>query len=460
MFKQPITSGGILFDYDLDNFFSQITVNRLVPISFDDSLMATLRVLTKDRIPEGKILHANASLPPDDFLASSDNIEMFVIKDDRPKLSVIDFLGKHEDWEENVSIREFVKEYAEIYVLQHKTKPQVIGFFPDNHALECFHLFQAFLPKYLPSLFQEHPLTTEELKFLATLTKPVSNFYLKAVSEAENLFDFSEYMQKLIMEKIFKRMRDKKIKEANYAWELAKDDMMKAFERYKEYCDLLQKAAEKKEMAVLQKDDRQDLVDYLSIRKDVKLIGDDVNGFKIAVYTTLDLFDSDIYERTKENLSALVLNRILYSNATKESFLRFTDHCFSENADCKIHIQGAYQINLNGSAKACRCKNQSWENKNIGFNPHLEQFLCSGNYGPMVNKFCNSGDFIGAIEQITASVKSINFAEVSSTVAPFLVNTYNDDRPCIEMANGELMTMKEAIAFLDKENMHETNQDG
>lgn len=459
MFKQPITSGGVLFDYDLENFFTQIRINNFVPISFDDSLMATLRIMTRNRIPEGKILHVDASLPSDEFLASSENIEIFVLKEDQPKLSVIDFLEKHEDWEENVSIREFVKEYAEIYVLQHKTKPQVIGFFPDNHALECFHLFQAFLPKYLPSLFQEHPLTTEELKFLTTLTKPVSNFYLKAVSEAENLFDFSEYMQKLIMEKIFKKMRDKKIKEANRAWELAKDDMMKAFERYKEYCDLLQKATEKKEMAILQRDDHQELVDYLSIRKDVKLIGDDVNGFKIAVYTTLDLFDSDLYERMKENLSVLVLNKILYSNVAKESFLRFTDHCFSENADCKIHIQGAYQINLNGSAYACTCKNQSWENKNIGFNPHLEQHRCSGNYGPMVNDFCISGDFIGAIEQITASVKSINFAEVSATVVPFLVDTYNDNRPCIEMANGELMTMKEAIAFLDKEDTHETNQD-
>lgn len=457
MFKNSIINGCILFSGDLDDYFTQLSVDDSVSNQFDNTFKVTLRVLTKDRIPLGKTLHLTTELPSGK--ESTFDYEICTAKVMQPKLSASGFLEKHPGWEENVAIREFVKEFFEMYILQNEEKTQVVVFLPQNHSLECFHLVQAFFPKYLPSLFTDKPLTKTELEYLTSLTKTVSSFYFQTFLKIESLFDFTDYMKALIMQKIFRKMKEQKVNKANKEWEDAKRTMEDCFNRYKAACSVLSDKAELLEAANLQKEDSQELTDYLSARKDVTLTQNKMNSFSIAVCTTIDLFDSDIYKRMKENISAYVLPRIPASKLKKESFIRFADHCFSEEADCKIWVQGAYEIDMNGYANPVSCRNMTWENKCAGFNQHLEQYHCSGNYGPMVNDFCKQGDYIGAIEQITASVKSINFAEVTATIVPFFVQTYKDNRPCIELPNGERMTMAEAIAYFDKEEEHETNQD-
>lgn len=458
MFTKIITNQGFLTSHDFDNFFSQITINNQFEMLYDSSFLATLRVILKDRIPQGTTVSIEAEDALDHFIKEAD-AGVCIVSSPDPKGSVDEFLASHVGFKENVALHEFLHTYADVRIAQDDQQKAIL-FIPQSEAMVAYHLIQGFVPKYLPKFFQEKPLTQDEIKFLASLTKAAPNSYIAALFKAQSLFDIASYQKNLIQEKVFRKMKEMKIENCQKNWGISKRNMEECFARYVQLCEKFSEETEKLEMAqTASKDNEKELAEYLGTRKDVSLTlrSDRQNSFFVSVCTTLDLFDSDAYENIKQNLVNITLPKIPSKNISAEKLLRFLDHCFSDHADCKIKVQGAYEITFSGSAYPVSCAGTRWENKAYAFNQHLEQHHCSGNYGPMVNAFCKSGDYIGAIEQITASVKSLNVCETSVTVAPFIIQTYNGNRPCVIMPNGDLMTFGEAMDYFDKEANRETN---
>lgn len=456
MFSKKVYTSSILMKSDLDGFFSKINVNENVGYAYDNSFLATLRILVNHRIPEGKIFSVFSGMSKIDIFEGKD-IEICIAEASNPERTAKLIEGTYPRLKELPDIHNFVKNFVDVRVFKHEEASKVVLILDQKDQMKGFHLLQGLLPKYLPELFQEQPLTKEEITFLAALTKASSADYEKAVRKAEEQYDFKDYLHNLIMEKIFRQMYNKRLQKVSEEFQRAKKSMEEQFEAYKMATGRFSESLEALERAESQKDDsHKELVDYLAVRKDVTLTQCSSDSFYLSVCTPLDLFDPDIYASVKKNLANLVCSKLLA--VSEESFLRFADHCFSENADTRIYVQGAYEINLSGSAYPDSCENKEWDDPGCAFNPHLEQHHCSGNYGPLVNSFCKSVDYIGAIEQITASVKSINFAETAVTVAPFFIKTYRDNRPCVELPTGERVTMTEAIRYFDKEENHEASE--
>lgn len=459
MFTEQIFNQGFLTSHDFDDYFSQIRIDNNVEMIYDSSFLATLRVILKNRIPQGTIVKIETHETADIF-ADSNKAGICIIDTQDTKSSVDEFLAAHPDFRENVALHEFLHSYADIRVAQNDQQKAILFLFNGESVLAAYHLIQGFVPKYLPQFFQEKPLTQDEIKFLSSLTKGNPRGYIADLSAAESLFDLADYRKSLILEKVFRKMNECKIALCQKNWDVAKKVMEEAFAKYTLCCKKLSEETEKLEIAQnSKKDNEKELAEYLGARKDVSLTFEpnQKDKFIVSVYTTLDLFDSDAYENIKQNLVNITLPKIPGKNISEEKLLRFLDHCFSDHADCKIKVQGAYNISFEGWTTPVSCAGRSWENSTYAFNQHLEQHHCAGNYGPMINTFCKSGDYIGAIEQITASVKSLNLCETSVTVVPFLVQTYQGNRPCVVMPNGDLMTFAEAMDYFDKEANHEAN---
>ena len=82
-------------------------------------------------------------------------------------------------------------------------------------------------------------------------------------------------------------------------------------------------------------------------------------------------------------------------------------------------------------------------------NTHIDRYRCLGNYERIINQELTNNNYIGAIEQCIASSESLNFAD-STVMESFIPNLCQTKRKCLEMADGTMVSPKEAINWLKK----------
>lgn len=457
MFKDRINRIENLSGETLDDFFTKIKVTGTLRQSYDATMESTARVLFQNRIPDGYVLQISNNMMSSTDVLSNDYVFNFCLFEDIDAAAK-GFLATYANFTNNTQIKDFLKEICNLYVLQSSDEKHVMVMLERKKAIETYHLIQAFFPKFFPSLFEDNPLTAEETSMLTGLTKMNSEKYSMYIARLAKAFDISEYLRVKTLTAIFQSMETNIKKKANEEYLKAQREVEKWAQYYMNACSKLQNAILQQEAISLRNNSsKEEFVSYLNTRKDISLSDYDEysQNFTLSVHTALDLFDPDMYEHSKNSLIQLLANA--NDKISANSWKRFLDHCFSENADTTVYVQGGYEINLDGGAYPVRIAGGASDWVDYDYNPHLELHRCSGNYADAICSLTRKGDYIGVAEQITASVKSINFAETGVTIAPFLNNLVRNNRKCISLPNGERVTATEAIAFFDKEENHEEN---
>lgn len=455
MFEDRINRIENLSGETFNDFFTKIKVTETLRQAYDVTMECTARVLFQNRIPDGCILRISENMMSFADAMSNDytfNFSLFENIDNSAK----DFLAIYENFTSNTQIKDFLKEICNLYVLQSSDGKHVMVMLERKKAMKTYHLIQAFFPKFFPSLFEDNPLTSEETSMLTGLTKINSEKYSVYIARLAKAFDVSEYLRVKTLTAIFQSMEANVKKKANEEYLKAQREVEKWAQYYMNACTKLQDAILHKEAASLRNNSaKEEFVAYLNTRKDISLSDYDEysQNFTLSVHTALDLFDPDMYEHSRDSL----IRQLAETNngISENSWRKFLNHCFSENADTIVYVQGGYEINLDGGAYPVRIAGGASDWADYDYNPHLELHRCSGNYTDAICSLTRKGDYIGVAEQITASVKSINFAETGVTVAPFLNSLVSNHRKCIELPNGNRVTATEAIAFFDKEENHE-----
>ncbi len=457
MFKDRINRIENLSGETFNDFFTKIKTSETIRQSYDVTMECTARVLFQNRIPDGCVLKISDTILSSADIQSNNYVFGFSLFDNIDNAAK-SFLATCQNFSSNTQIKDFLNEICNLYALQSSDGKHVMVMLERKKALETYHLIQAFFPKFFPSLFQENPLTPDEISMLTGLTKKNSEKYSFYIAKLAKTFDVAEYLRVKTLASIFQSMEINTKRKVDEEYSKAQREVEKWAQYYMNACSNLQDAILRKEAISLRSNSaKEELVSYLNTRKDISLSDYDEysQDFTLSVHTALDLFDPDMYEHVRDSLIGLLEDA--NDKISANSWRRFLDHCFSENADTVVYVQGGYEINLSGGAYPVRIAGGASDWLDYDYNPHLELHRCSGNYADAICSLTRKGDYIGVAEQITASVKSINFAETGVTIAPFLNNMVKNNRKCIGLPNGERVTATEAIAFFDKEENHEEN---
>lgn len=308
------------------------------------------------------------------------------------------------------------------------------------------------MPRLLPWLFKDHPLTSDELAYLRALSTPDASSESRA-RMAEALYNKTDLPSRAVdkaIESLFKGTIDRHKTALKRRIEVLYRDLKETRARISDiFTDITRANCE---LTGLDSKDEStfitELKDYLHTQKGIIVnVGD--GSLLLTITTFLSNYDPDDVEtfifnsdRPYQDLTGKEEHdvRILFRAV-------FVDHIF------KIKFAATYKLDYNCHVTAM----SGATNMNIVQavpNPHINRHSCLGNYEPMLEDAEDHRDFLTAIAICQQSAGSMNLVETISTKYFFddFAVAYHEDIPVILTAAGESITPKQAIEQLKSAN--------
>ncbi len=315
-----------------------------------------------------------------------------------------------------------------------------------------FHRFASAMPRLLPWLFKDHPLTTDELNYLRALSTPDTGSESLA-RMAEALYNKTDPPSRAVdkaIESLFKGTIDNRKKDLKRQIENLYRELQETRARISDiFTDITRTNCEltglnsKDESAFI-----TELKDFLHFQKDI-IVNTTGEALLLTITTFLSNYDPD-------DVDTFVFDSFTpYSGipAAARDDVRtlfkaiFVDHIF------KVKMVANYKLDYNCHVTAIKDSCSVDGSKAIP-NPHINEYACLGNYNPMLADAEDHRDFITAIAICQQSAGSMNLVETISTDYFFndFAAAYVDDIPVILTDTGESITPKQAIEQLKSAN--------
>lgn len=315
-----------------------------------------------------------------------------------------------------------------------------------------FRRFASAMPRLLPWLFKDHPLTPDELNYLRALSTPdTSSESLARMMEAlYNKTDLPSRAVDKAIESLFKGTIDNRKKDLKRRIENLYRDLKETRARISLiFTDITRANCEltgldsKDESAFI-----TELKDYLRAQKGI-IVNSDGESLLLTITTFLSNYDPDDVETFIFNTDRPYQDftgeqehdvRILFRAV-------FVDHIF------KIKLAATYRLDYNCHVTAMSNATNMNSLQAVP-NPHINHHSCLGNYEPMLDDAEDHRDFITAIAICQQSASSMNLVETISTKYFFedFAIAYHEDIPVILTDTGESITPKQAIEQLKSAN--------
>lgn len=315
-----------------------------------------------------------------------------------------------------------------------------------------FRRFASAMPRLLPWLFKDRPLTPDELNYLRALSTPdTSSESLARMMEAlYNKTDLPSRAVDKAIESLFKGTIDNRKKDLKRRIEILYRDLKETRARISDiYTDITRANCEltgldsKDESAFI-----TELKDYLRAQKGI-IVNSDGESLLLTITTFLSNYDPDDVEtfifntdRPYQDLTGKEEQdvRILFRAV-------FIDHIF------KVKLAATYRLDYNCHVTAMSNATNMNSVQAVP-NPHINHHSCLGNYEPMLDDAEDHRDFITAIAICQQSAGSMNLVETISTKYFFedFAIAYHEDIPVILTDTGESITPKQAIGQLKSAN--------
>lgn len=462
VFSQTYDHGSMHF---INNRFEK-TFKNLVYVrngTFDETPAAVVRSLLYKRVPLTTKVTVYNLTAPEATVYDDENRLTFVFPQNISDLeqcnSFIESGFLSENWQENEPIENFLKPVFDCKCWINTQKKQTI-FLSKSVKISHHHLALAIFPKLMPWLFEEVPLTADELTMLNTLTKASADDFEKAV---EALYD-DVYISSLTFDDDLKslvaRSRDAFISKAKDAVTEARQRSEELEERLREsYVKLREKqlAYSAAELLAEKEDDTDALKTAIQANRNLESFSFESDSvFKIGLRGYLDLFDVDVFESLANNKTGFYYCRY-ESNYTLEERQMLLRAIFSDEPVFKIAVRGIFKFDLANLT----IQHIAARNNEIYFNPHLKYYNCFGSTYKVriynAEKDCN---VLELISLANASLHSINVSESATfgrLVADFFgkYSNYRDLRMLECTEDGAMYTVDQAINYLKDKKEHE-----
>lgn len=311
-----------------------------------------------------------------------------------------------------------------------------------------FRRFASAMPRLLPWLFKDHPLTPDELAYLRALSTPDTNSdTLSQMEEAlYNKTDLPTKAVSKVIESVFqgtidsrKQVLKNKIESRYRNIEDLRNQEKATLE------DIFTLSAE---LSGLSNKDESSFItsmkDFFKEQKGIRVVPNG-HSMRMFITTTLCNFNADDVQEYVFNGSYPYRSIPTSDKPDMRLLLKaiFVDRTI------RVKMQACYEIDHN--CHVTGIKNVVSESRDLVIpNSHINSYACFGGYGPMLTAAQNEMDFIAAISICQMSAGSLNLPERLNSDRFFdsLAEAYKDDYPVLLTSTDELVTPKQAIELL------------
>jgi len=321
--------------------------------------------------------------------------------------------------------------------------------FADQMELKHFHVLQMMIPKYLPGLFADNPLTTTETALLKSLGNKSAVEYETLIEEfAKDLDIRAEIIRGKLagFEMAFERTRFDELRNEINSYQSDYDNYVSMMR------EIANKIQERKytlaglECSLNEHSGDSELVEYFMCNKNLSLINVSGTRMEFVAHGYADIYDPDAFNQYVGNHSGYMYSN-LSSAVTKPQMEKLYRAIFGDGK-YKLRICAAYTADMRTGLKAFQHYSFPIESATYFPNPHIQQFGCIGTYAGRFQEYMQKKDYVGGIDQAVVSARNLNFYD-SSVISRFAQDLSKTAIKCVEKADGTLLTPREAIIELE-----------
>lgn len=380
------------------------------------------------------------------------------------------YFPKEKGWQKNEKNTHFFANTVDVAVYTNESVEgrELSVVFVHTNNIQINHYVQCGILNYVPWLFRRNKnVSPEEMELIQGLREKKPDQFKIALQKLIQKYD----LRKLRIERLlagFETSRDKRMARTLEDDILnCEENMRGAMERYADYAR--QKRDKQNELAgiyaaIENNEHDGEIMAYFNANKTLWLISanGETGGMSFLVRTYLEYFDQDAAEACIENKrSYMYTGHERMQKLVRPEDMELLLRALFVDCTMKIRICAAYTLRTSMQAYG------SYDYGSTGDtylpNPHIHYFNCLGYDYPRYAAECIArGDIIGAIDQCIASAKSVNFEE-RPTAGALIEHLYGiREMPSgmseryIELADGRIVTPKEAIAYLKKQKEEES----
>lgn len=202
--------------------------------------------------------------------------------------------------------------------------------------------------------------------------------------------------------------------------------------------------------------EESEIMDYFLHNNNLALESVNNNRMVFTVRTYLEYFDEDLAERVINNNTSYIYqpNGRSCNNIIEADDMKMLMSAIFLEQKLRMRLCATYQFDLNGNVSALSSNGFGIEFRDCTPNTHIDRYHCIGNYVRVINELLKNHDYIGAIEQCSASCRSLNFND-STVMCEFMRRIYgisdfqnSINIKCIELPDGTVVTPIDAIKWL------------
>lgn len=360
-----------------------------------------------------------------------------------------------------------------------KTNASVI-LVADNSArgtidVKLSHLIQSLLPRILPQIFIDNPLTDLEKELLKSLTTTDATTYKNTLDKLAEVQCLDGKIQATMLSKIGTGRLERMLKRCLDERQRAESSLSVILEQYGSLCAQIEDLKIRQsgiQFKIQEGDtDMEEFISYVKANKHVRITSVDDDFIEFVTTSILENYDPDLAEKMCDNeRSYLYTGYMLFEDneifKPIENRKKFFKAIFSDNPKLKIKMCMCLRVDLRRCMVEAISRKGSYASYGSRYddyivNPHIDQHRCLGDNRRYIEEAARNGDYIGIVEQSISATGNINLSEGSVTVAPFISELLSSDRNIIRLPDGTDYTPTQAIEWLlkEEETNVQTNQD-
>ena len=182
-----------------------------------------------------------------------------------------------------------------------------------------------------------------------------------------------------------------------------------------------------------------DVVNYILKTKYIKKVTKSTTGHGLALYYEAPMlyYDDDVIQHIRHS----------YDEEVQFIFDAFLERRYQLYTRCEVLFYPE-DFRVNNMSIGNRNENNYY----IG-HPHIDRFGCFGNHGEAIQDWAETGDYIGAITQVTAAVLNLNFTDgtVVGDLIDTLIDRADDVSTWYDTETGAVLTTEELRVELEQE---------
>jgi hypothetical protein len=309
------------------------------------------------------------------------------------------------------------------------------------------------IPKYIPALFADNPLTAEETALLKSTGSKFAPEYEELIAECTRGPDLRTELIRFKLagfESAFERMKMGDIQRNISSVQCDYDIQLSSLQLLAQRIQELKYTLAGLECAVNSRGGDSELMEYFICSKNLNLINVTSTLIEFTVHCCADVYNEEAFEQYVSNHHGYMYNGISTA-VTKPQKERLYRALFGSRK-LKLRMCAAFRADMQTGLKAVQHYTFPAESSTYFPNPHIQNHGCTGTYAARFQEYMNKQDYAGAIEQASVSARNLNFYD-SAVIGNLAGTLFNSTIKCIEKPDGTLLTPSEAIYELEEEEL-------